>query len=289
MTIHTLTIDLEDWHQLIYRRVTGDYLAPTRTVVTATHRLLDALEDSGVRATFFVLGIVAESYPELVREIARRGHEIASHTYSHQVIPSMEPGAFRADLLASRQQLQDLSGQPVIGFRAPEFSVGSLDHWSFAILAEVGFLYDSSVFPVKGPRYGMPDAPHTPFTIETPTGRIREFPLATWEVAHRRLPIGGGTYFRLWPAVLLEHALGQMDRVGETAVLYFHPYEFHSSWLYLSNLRRRQRFHAAYVKYLLAHNVGTRRILQRLSPLLKEFEFRPLGELYRSMAAASVA
>ncbi|MBV9281523.1 MAG: polysaccharide deacetylase family protein [Chloroflexi bacterium] len=288
MTTHTLTIDLEDWHQLVYRRVTGDQMAPTRAVVTATYRLLDALQDAGVRATFFVLGIVAEPYPELVREIARRGHEIASHGYSHRVIQTMEPEEFHADVLASRQQLQDLSGQPVIGFRAPEFSVGALDHWSFAVLADAGFLYDSSVFPVKGPRYGIPDAPHTPFVIETRNGPIREFPLATWEVANRPLPIAGGTYFRLWPASLLKRALGQMDRAGETAVLYFHPYEFHTSWLYLSGLRRRQLFHAAYVKYLLAHNLGTGRILQRLSVLLNEFEFRPLGELYRSMAAAPV-
>ena len=129
MTVHALTIDLEDWHQLMHRRLTGEEIRPTPTVLTTTHRLLDTLDEAEVRATFFVVGNVAETYPELVREVARRGHEVGSHTHSHELIFRMEPSAFKADVQRSLHKLQDLTGQPVLGFRAPEFSVGHLRHW----------------------------------------------------------------------------------------------------------------------------------------------------------------
>ena len=166
MKAHALTIDLEDWHQLAHRRVTGDVIQPTPAVVTDTHRLLDLLEEAGIRATFFVVGNVADAYPELVREVARRGHEIGSHSYSHELISCMEPAAFKADMERSLKQLQELTGQPVLGFRAPEFSVGSLNHWCFEILAELGFRYDSSVFPIAGARYGIPAAPRHPLLTD---------------------------------------------------------------------------------------------------------------------------
>ena len=128
MTVHALTIDLEDWHQLFHRRLTGEEIRPTQAVVGATHRLLDMLDEVGVRATFFVLGNVAEAYPGLVREVAHRGHEVGSHTHSHDLIFRTEPAAFRADVERSLEGLRDLTGQPVLGFRAPEFSVGHLGH-----------------------------------------------------------------------------------------------------------------------------------------------------------------
>jgi len=128
MTVHALTIDLEDWNQVLHRLLTGESIRPSSAVVDATHRLLGVLDEAGVRATFFVLGNVADAYPGLVREVARRGHEIGSHTYSHELIFRMEPAAFKADMERSLAQLQDLAGQPVLGFRAPEFSVGHLQH-----------------------------------------------------------------------------------------------------------------------------------------------------------------
>jgi polysaccharide deacetylase family protein (PEP-CTERM system associated) len=250
-------------------------------VVRDTHRLLDLLEETSIRTTFFVLGNIVESYPDLVREVARRGHEIGSHAYSHALVYRMPPDAFKAEMERSRKQLQDLTGQPVLGFRAPEFSVRSLEHWSFQILAELGFRYDSSVFPVPGVRYGIPEAPDYPFAINTSSGTIYEFPLATWEVRRCRLPIAGGTYFRLLPGAFLRRALTEIDARGHTAVLYFHPYEFHHGWLYLTHLSWRHRLRRTHLKYSLLHNFCTNLIRSRLQLLLKQFEFLSLGEIYR--------
>src|SRR5919202_2775654 len=211
MNIHALTIDLEDWHQLVHRQLPEEVVRPTPGVVSATHRLLDMLDEVDVRATFFVLGNVAETYPELVREVAHRGHEIGSHTYSHELIFRMKPAAFKADMERSLGQLQDLTGQPVLGFRAPEFSVGHLRHWCFEILAELGFRYDSSVFPVQGARYGIPEAPRYPFAIATPSGTLYEYPLATWDVGRFRVPVAGGSYFRLLPSGFLRSELNDID------------------------------------------------------------------------------
>ena len=200
MTVHALTIDLEDWHQLFHRRLTGEVIRPTPTVVSATLRLLDMLDETGTRATFFVVGNVAETYPGLVREVARRGHEIGSHTYSHELIFRLQPAAFKADVERSLARLQDLTGQPVLGFRAPEFSVGHLEHWCFEVLVELGFRYDSSVFPLPRLRYGIPEAPRHPFAITTPSGAIHEYPLATWDAGPLRLLMGQ-----------FQHVAGEID------------------------------------------------------------------------------
>ncbi len=286
MTVHALTIDLEDWHQLFHRRLTGEEIRPTASVVGATHRLLDVLDEAGVRATFFVLGNVAEAYPELVLEVARRGHEVGSHTHSHELIFNLEPAAFRADMERSLAGLQDLTDQPILGFRAPEFSVGHLRHWCFEILAELGFRYDSSVFPLPHARYGIPEAPRHPFPIATPGGEIQEYPLATWDAGRLRLPVAGGSYFRLLPGRLLRRALDDIDADGRTAVLYFHPYEFHRGWLNPSWPAWRRSLRASNLKFtlsrILLHNFRTEIIGQRLKPLLARFRFVPLGDVYRA-------
>ena len=286
MTVHALTVDLEDWHQLFHKRLTGEEIRPTTAVVAATHRLLDALDEAGVRATFFVLGNVAGAYPGLVREVARRGHEIGSHTHSHELISRMSPAAFRADVERSLVELQDLVGQPVLGFRAPEFSVGHLRHWCFEVLAELGFRYDSSVFPVPHARYGIPGASPRPFTIATRGGEIQEYPLATWDFGGHRLPVAGGSYFRLLPGPLLLRAFDDIDAGGRTAVLYFHPYEFHRGWLTPSPAAWRRGARASNLKFtlsrILLHNFRTSLIGQRLKPLLTRYRFAPLGEIYRA-------
>ena len=290
MAVHALTIDLEDWHQLFHRRLTGEVIRPTPAVVGATHRLLDMLDEAEIRATFFVLGNVADAYPELVREVMWRGHEIGSHTYSHELISRMEPAAFKADVERSLAQLQDLVGQPILGFRAPEFSVGHLRHWCFEILAELGFRYDSSVFPLPHVRYGIPEAFRYPFDIPTPSGAIHEYPLATWDVGRFRLPVAGGSYFRLLPGGLLRRAFNDIDVSERTAVLYFHPYEFHPGWLNPSWSAWRQSLRASNLKLTLSrivlHNFRTNVIGQRLKPLLAGFEFMPLGDIYRATPEA---
>ena len=290
MTVHALTIDLEDWHQLFHRRLTGEVIRPTPAVVSAAHRLLDLLDEAGVRATFFVVGNVADTYPGLVREVARRGHEIGTHTYSHELIFRMEPAAFKADVERSLAGLQDLTGQPILGFRAPEFSVSHLRHWCFEILAELGLRYDSSVFPLPHVRYGIPEAPRHPFEISTPAGTIHEFPLATWDVGRFHLPVAGGSYFRLLPAHLLRRALNALDENERTAVLYFHPYEFHTGWLVPSQ-RAWRNLRASNLKFtlsrILLHNFRTKLIGERLKPLLAQFTFMPLGDIYRATFATA--
>ncbi len=276
---HALTIDLEDWHQLLHRRTTGDLIPASLHVVPDTHRLLDLLEDAGVRATFFTLGMVAEQYPQLVQEVARRGHEIGSHSYRHQLIASMTRQEFRQEMDRSVKQLEDLTGSRVRGFRAPEFSVGNTQHWCFEVLSEAGIEYDSSVFPVHGARYGIPNAPSVPFDIQTASGRVREFPLATWRAGGVNVPVAGGTYYRILPEGVLRRALAQMQAAGRTIVLYFHPYEFHTGRLSLPSLNWRQKLRAPAIKYTLLHNFFTSLISQRLRLLLGEFRFGPLGDL----------
>jgi polysaccharide deacetylase family protein (PEP-CTERM system associated) len=286
MTAHALTVDLEDWHQLFHRQLTGEVIRPTRAVVSATHHVLDMLDEARIRATFFVLGNVADTYPELVREVVGRGHEIGSHGYGHELIFRLQPATFKADVERSLVKLQDLTGKPILGFRAPEFSVSHLRHWCFEILVELGFRYDSSVFPLPRVRYGIPEAPRHPFAITTPSGAIYEYPLAIWDAGRFRLPIAGGSYFRLLPGRLLHHALNAIDESGRTAVLYFHPYEFHTGWLSPSRQAWRRSLRASNPKFTLSriflHNFGTNTIGQRMKPLLAQFEFMPLGDIYRA-------
>ena len=285
MPVHALTIDLEDWHQLFHRRLTGEDMRPTDAVVSQTHRLLDMLDAAGVRATFFVLGNVAEAHPSLVLETSRRGHEIATHSHSHRLVHQMRPDEFREDVKRSIAVLQELTGKPVIGFRAPEFSVAHLRHWCFEILAEAGIRYDSSVFPLRGPRYGIPDASTFPFVIPTPSGPIQEYPLATWGTGRHRLPVAGGSYFRLLPEAVIRSAMAAIDRSGHTAVLYFHPYEFRDGLLTLSWPTWRRALGARDLTFtmsrLLLHNLRTSAIAKRLKPLLTRFDYLPLGEIYR--------
>ena len=275
MPAHALTIDLEDWHQMMSRRLTGRYSEPTIATEKATQRLLDVLDEAEVSATFFVAGMLAEKFPEIVREVHRRGHEIASHSYAHRQIFTQTPDEFRSDLKRSIGQLEDLTGQKVRGFRAPEFSVGKLDHWCFAVLAELGFEYDSSVFPIGGVRYGIAGAPSHPFQIQTGSGALWEFPLATWQWRGRTIPLAGGTYFRFLPVSTLRRAIQDLQ---STSVFYFHPYEFSDVTLRLDDLQLKERMSLGYFKYRLLHNFRTGRILRTLKPILTELEFRPLGE-----------
>jgi polysaccharide deacetylase family protein (PEP-CTERM system associated) len=288
MTVHSLTIDLEDWHQLLFRRLGGEFCAPSVAAIDATHRLLDMLDETNTKATFFAMGRLARAFPDLVREVARRGHEIGSHSHNHQLIYRMSPDAFREEMAVARARLQDLVGEAVLGFRAPEFSVQRLDHWCFDVLAEVGFEYDSSVFPSPA-RYGIPTAPRTPFTIQTKSGPIAEFPVASWCMRGHRLAIAGGTYWRLWPRAVLDRALRDLEAEHVPAVLYFHPYEFHRGFLRLSNLGWASTLNPAYLKYVALHNMMTGRIGSRLSAVLRRHPFQPLGQLHSWRARTAAA
>lgn len=285
--MNALTIDLEDWHQLAYRQATGRETAPSPRVVRDTHRVLDLLDEAGTRATFFVLGMVAEAHPDLVREVRRRGHEIGSHSHAHRLVHALSPGELRDDLKRSKAFLEDLTGDRVVGFRAPEFSVKRLDSPCFAVLREVGFEYDSSVFPLPGSRYGIPDAPTHPFSIDTPAGAIREFPLATWRTLGRTVPVAGGTYYRVLPLAVLRHALHERNTPGQVNVLYFHPYEFTRGLLLLSGLTLRERMSLAHIRFSILHNLATPLIAHRLRALLGAFDFVRLADLCHGPGAGT--
>jgi len=188
-----------------------------------TDRLLSLLEDAGVQGTFFVLGWTAQRHPGLVRRIAAAGHEIASHGYDHELLTRLTEDAFREDVRRSRGILQDLSGQPVIGYRAPSYTIVASTTWALPVLADVGYAYDSSVFPIKRRRYGIPDAPRRPH--RTAEGRLVEFPLPTVRFGPVNLPATGGAYTRLLPLGFQRWAVRRLLHGGIPVVLNVHPWE----------------------------------------------------------------
>lgn len=231
--INALTIDVEDYFQVTafegqVRRV--DWEGYPSRVVDNTLRILDLLDEFRIRATFFVLGWVAERAPALVKEIGHRGHEIASHGYGHELVYKIGPNLFRADVRRSKAILEDLIGKEILGYRAPSYSITDKSMWALDVLIENGFKFDSSIFPVIHDTYGVPDAPRFPHMITRASGEIHEFPLTTlpirigWELY--RLPIAGGGYLRLFPAELLRRGIKKINvKEKQPAVLYFHPWE----------------------------------------------------------------
>ena len=231
--INALTIDVEDYFQVnaFARQIPCDQWDsyPLR-VESNTHRILDLLDEFRVKATFFVLGWIAERVPALVQEIHRRGHEVACHGYGHQLIYSIGPGRFREDVSRARRILEDICGERVLGYRAPSYSITAKSLWALDILIEEGFSYDSSIFPVIHDTYGIPDASRFPGTLSCASGTIREFPLSTLPLRilgrEVRLPVAGGGYLRLLPARVIGGALQRINtRERQPAVLYFHPWE----------------------------------------------------------------
>jgi polysaccharide deacetylase family protein (PEP-CTERM system associated) len=192
-----------------------------------TYRLLELFADRQVTATFFVLGWVAERYPALVKAIAAAGHEVASHGQSHQLVYTQTPAQFRDETARSKATLEDLVQAPIEGYRAASYSITKASLWALDILAELGFVWDSSIFPVRHDRYGIPGTPRWPHRLTTPQGHsLVEFPLSTWQVGGYQLPIAGGGYFRLYPYRLSKHGLASINRrEGKPFIFYLHPWE----------------------------------------------------------------
>lgn len=226
---NAITIDVEDYFHVaaLSERISPREWEqwPSR-VVQNTERLLALFERHDLKATFFILGWVAERQPALVREIAQAGHEIASHGYSHQLVYRQTPGVFREETSRSKAVLEDITGTQVTGYRAASYSITQQSRWALDILAELGFKWDSSIFPVRHDLYGMPDAPEAPFRLRTDSGgELVEFPLSTAKVLGQRLPIAGGGYFRLFPFWLTRWGLRDVNRRGHPFIFYLHPWE----------------------------------------------------------------
>jgi polysaccharide deacetylase family protein (PEP-CTERM system associated) len=223
---HALSVDIEEWFQVgAFERViaTDTWDARESRVEYNTDAVLALFAESGVKATFFTLGWVAERHPALIRRIVAGGHELASHGWAHQRVFTMEAEQFRADLVRARAALEDAGSVRVTGYRAPSFSIDTRTPWAHPILAEEGYAYSSSVAPLKHDHYGWPEAPRYAFQ-PVPGAPLVEVPVTVAEFGKRRMATGGG-FFRLFPAALTNHAVRQVSADGQPAVFYFHPWE----------------------------------------------------------------
>jgi len=218
-----LSVDVEDWAQSTLDPNLPIYPRAQRN----TEHLLDVVAKHDRKLTCFVLGKFAENFPETIQRMVREGHEVASHGYGHVNIPEQSPAEFRDDVRRSKAQLEDLTGQPVIGYRGPCFSLGKAGDWPLEILAEEGFQYDSSIFPSPIYRFGRADWPASPVRVELPSGRqILEFPAATLKLLGRVLPVAGGGYHRLLPWPMIRWSVRRSMAANRLFTLYCHPYEF---------------------------------------------------------------
>jgi polysaccharide deacetylase family protein (PEP-CTERM system associated) len=280
---NALTVDVEDYFQVsgfadAVPASTWD-AQPSR-IVENTHRMLDLLQQAHVRATFFVLGWVAERFPRLVRRIAEAGHEVASHGYSHRLVYDLSPAEFRADLARAREVIAAACGVSVKGFRAPSFSITARSVWALDVLIDEGYTFDSSVFPIARDRYGIPGAPRHPHIINRAGGSIWEIPPSTIRWNGMNLPIGGGGYFRLLPYTWTRAGLRHLREAEERpAVFYLHPWELDPD---------QPRIAAGGISRF-RHYVNLDRTEARLRRLLADFRFAPLSEVLTVPAPASVS
>lgn len=263
---HHFTVDVEEYFQVsAFERFIAPaaWQAQESRVVPPMSLLLDLLDRYHARGTFFVLGWVAERRPALVRSIAERGHEVASHGWDHRRVTMQTPQEFRASIRRSRQHLEDIVGAPVIGFRAPTFSIVPGREWAFDLLLEEGYRYDSSLFPIVRPGYGYPGTRPEPHWIERAGGRLAEFPPATLKRWGIRLPSAGGAYFRLFPYAVTRAALAQCEHARHPGTFYIHPWELDPG---------QPRIRVP-VLTRIRHYGGLSRVVPRLHRLLGEFRF----------------
>ena len=218
---HILTIDVEDWYHCLDGE-SENWTQYEDRVTNSTRYVIDLLEEMGSSATFFVLGDVAKRHPDLVSEIADRGNEVASHGWNHEFVYHQDPSSFLEDVQKSLNLLQDITGQPIFGYRAPYFSITRHSLWALSVLQELGLAYDSSIFPIFNHRYGIPNAPRVSYQL---LNGFRELPPATAPVGKVNLPYGGGIYFRFIPWRLLFKFCQAAERRSEKMVFYLHPWE----------------------------------------------------------------
>lgn len=268
---HYFTADVEEYFQVsaferYVRREQWEEL-PSR-LAGGVGTLLDLLARRGGRGTFFVLGWVARHRPDVVRLIADAGHEVASHGYSHQRVTTLTPEAFRRDVATSKAVLEDLTGMPVLGYRAPSFSIVPGREWALDILLEEGYRYDSSLFPVRRSGYGYPGVPHDPFVVVRRGGELLEFPPGTVGWSGLRIPAGGGGWFRQFPYELTRRALRSAEQRGAAGTFYIHPWEVDPA----------QPRMAVPLLTRVRHYRGIHRTGPRLERLLAEFAFIAIGD-----------
>jgi polysaccharide deacetylase family protein (PEP-CTERM system associated) len=277
--VNAMTIDVEDYfHVSVFDGVVprARWEEFESRVCANTARLLRLFADHGVTATFFILGWVAERHPQLVAQIASLGHEIASHGYGHRLVYDQTPSAFREDVRRSKGLLEDASGRQVLGYRAPSYSVTPRSLWALDILIEEGYRYDSSIFPIRHDRYGIPVSPRHPYLMRRRSGVLIEAPASTTAVGPVNLPIAGGGYFRILPYGWTRWGISRVNRrEGRPAIFYLHPWEIDPQQPRL-RAGRLSRFR---------HYRNLADTERRLKQLLADFKFGPMTQALATMAA----
>jgi polysaccharide deacetylase family protein (PEP-CTERM system associated) len=276
---NALTVDVEEHFQVeafagVIPRDRWEAL-PSR-VEANTQRLLDLFARAGVRGTFFTLSWVAERHPALIRRIVAGGHELASHGHGHARVPTLGPDGFRADIRRARQMLQDIGGVDVLGYRAPTFSLGPDTPWAYDILAEEGYRYSSSIYPIRHDLYGAPDAPLQPFH---PDGRpLLEIPMTATPLLGRNLPCAGGGFFRLLPYGIFRLGLLRVNRGGRAGIFYTHPWEVDPGQPRVAGAGRLSRFR---------HYLNLSATAGRLERLLADFAWDRMDNVFGSALLAA--
>jgi len=270
-----LSIDVEDYYQIVCRNYFQKNINPSIEVEKNTSWLLDNFGEAHVKATFFVLANVARRYPSLLRRMAREGHEIGIHGYEHNYIYTLQPDEFRRATAQAKDEIENIAGCAVYGHRAPAFSITKESFWAIDILKELGFVYDSSIYPIKGRRYGIPDAKKNIYRWRN---GLFEIPLSCIKLFGKIVPVAGGGYIRYFPYRWTKYAISCLQKIHRPAIVFMHPYEFESAppaaYPYELKLPLKLKFH----NFLQALNRGKKQ-REKLLSLLEDFTFTPLINL----------
>lgn len=265
--VNALGIDVEEWYHICGLNMPSDLSNQYESRIEDNiKRMLDVLHELQTKATFFVLGVIAEKYPDAIRKINDAGHEIASHGYRHLEVHKQTPDMFRVDLKKSMEILKGITGKPVLGYRAPDFSIINKTLWAVDILIQEGIKYDCSIFPVRHPRYGIPAAPRVPYRLH---GELIEFPVSTIRFAGENFPVAGGAYFRFLPYNWIKAAFEQLNQQGIIVNSYIHVWELDSKQPKLKIPLKRS----------FAHYTGLEKMQEKFENLLADFQYAPLGKI----------
>ncbi len=272
--VSSFTVDVEEWFQVGAFETTlerGQWDTLESRVELQTRNILGLVETLDIKATFFCLGWVAERYPDLIKEIAVCGHEVACHGMDHRRLFTLSPEEFKQEILKSKSLLEEASGQQLIGYRAPSFSLTQDVWWVYDILEEAGFRYSSSLYPVKTDHYGMEKAPRQPF-FPNPGGKILEIPMTVCDVPFRRIPASGGGYFRLLPYIFSKYLLKKGPIQAEApGIFYMHPWEMDPGQPFIKEAPLLSRFR---------HYTGQKQLPSKLKRLASDFKWGRMKDIY---------
>ena len=275
--VNAMSVDVEDYFQVsaFEKHVTKQlWNKLEHRVENNTNKILDIFSDVDVKATFFILGWIAERYPSLVKRIVDEGHEVASHGYEHTRVINQSQGEFREDIIKTKNILENLSGTEVKGYRAASYSICKSNLWALEILAETGHKYSSSIYPIKHDLYGIPDAPRFAFRPNGDDG-ILEIPITTFEIGKKRFPCGGGGFFRLYPYLVSKAAYRHINRRNQQpGIFYFHPWEI--------DPYQPRPFSNLGFKTKLRHYLNLNKTESRLKQLLRDFSWNRMDKIFLS-------